>query len=305
MAGAARWGARRAPALAAVALLGGCVTGGPAAIEGPALPPAELPRYDVGDAFRFGDGTIHHVIGVGPDVVEWGIGDTYTYAAPADFTRPRLRWRWVQDDRTTRGTAELVRESGSLWPLEAGKEADYAYRFVSHDDATGRSAEPYTIDYRCGVAGTEAVTVPDGTYATYRVVCDHYWRQTHWQTETWNYAPAVGHVVRHDVKQWGGTEWRNNDLTEAGPAPAHLAPPAAAALAEAVQTALETQPSGDTTTATADDLRIAVTPTATWKTDAGVFCRSYGQTLTRHGRTSTQQGLACRSGDGVWRTPAA
>ncbi|WP_404379927.1 hypothetical protein [Caenispirillum salinarum] len=299
------------PAVIAIVLTGcagtGLLDGGAPAEPGPPLPPAELPPYAEGDAFQFDNGVTHHVEGRRDGLVAWGIGDSYDYLADPDFTRPRLSWRWAQEDKNTitSGDAELVSQTGSLWPLRVGNSADYVYRFVSRNETAGTVGDPYLIRYSCRVPNTARVEVPEGTYDTYRVVCDEYWRQRHWQTETWHYAPAVGHVVRHEVRQWLGTNWSTLELTAAGPAPAFLPADQRARLAEAVQAALESNRSGDPLAVDAGPLNIQVTPTTTWKTDAGVFCRRYEQTLTARGRTSIQQGMACRMGDGVWASPEA
>lgn len=314
---------QRAAAVAVAGLLTGCDTapgqgqglaaglfGGTAPAEpGPALAPADLPTYGAGDAFRFDNGVTHHVedAPAGGDAVAWGIGPAYAYTVPRDFTRPRLSWRWERDEenKTTSGGAELVSQTGSLWPLRVGNSADYVYRFTSRNESTGVEGDPYLIRYECRVPETERVEVPKGTFDTFRVVCDEHWRQRHWQTETWHYAPELEHVVRHEVRQWLGTSWRTLELVEAGPAPDHLPADQRARLAETVQAALEKNRSGETLGMAVGALRIEVTPTKTWKTDRGVYCRRYDQTLAARGRTSTQQGLACRTGDGLWTTPAA
>ena len=44
-----------------------------------------------------------------------------------------------------------------------------------------------------------------------------------------------------------------------------------------------------------------VTPTRTYRTEAGRYCREYRQTITVGGRTEEGYGRACRQPDGSWR----
>lgn len=69
------------------------------------------------------------------------------------------------------------------------------------------------------------------------------------------------------------------------------------------QTALETQPSGTTSTWNNPDSGHSgtVTPTKTYKAESGHYCREYQQTVTIDGKTETAHGTACREEDGTWR----
>ena len=44
-----------------------------------------------------------------------------------------------------------------------------------------------------------------------------------------------------------------------------------------------------------------VTPTRTYKTESGQYCREYQQTITVGGKTEQGYGRACRQPDGSWR----
>ena len=48
-----------------------------------------------------------------------------------------------------------------------------------------------------------------------------------------------------------------------------------------------------------------VTPTRTYRTEAGRYCREYRQTITVGGRTEEGYGRACRQPDGSWRIVAS
>ena len=47
--------------------------------------------------------------------------------------------------------------------------------------------------------------------------------------------------------------------------------------------------------------RGSITPTKTYKTASGQYCREYQQTVTVGGRTQEAYGTACRRPDGTWR----
>lgn len=76
-----------------------------------------------------------------------------------------------------------------------------------------------------------------------------------------------------------------------------------AALANTTQTTLETQPSGSTSTWSNPDSGNygTVTPTKTYQTNAGQYCREYQQTIVVGGRTEEAYGTACRQPDGSWK----
>ena len=44
-----------------------------------------------------------------------------------------------------------------------------------------------------------------------------------------------------------------------------------------------------------------VTPTKTYKSESGQYCREYQQTITVGGKTEQGYGRACRQPDGSWR----
>ncbi len=74
-------------------------------------------------------------------------------------------------------------------------------------------------------------------------------------------------------------------------------------MAEAMQQGLETSRSGyETEWHNPDSDHFgSVTPTRTWRTASGEYCREYQQTVTIGGRTEHAYGEACRESDGSWR----
>ena len=75
------------------------------------------------------------------------------------------------------------------------------------------------------------------------------------------------------------------------------------AMRRSTQSALEKNRSGTATAWRNPDSgnKGTVTPTWTYKTEAGRFCREYRQTITVGGKTEQGDGRACRQPDGSWR----
>jgi surface antigen len=69
------------------------------------------------------------------------------------------------------------------------------------------------------------------------------------------------------------------------------------------QSALETAPSGTTTTWHNPDSGNSgtVTPTRTYQDSSGQYCREYQQTITVGGKQEQSYGTACRQPDGSWK----
>ena len=72
--------------------------------------------------------------------------------------------------------------------------------------------------------------------------------------------------------------------------------------ARATQTALETNRTGASSTWSNPDTGHSgsVTPTETYRTDDGRYCREFQQTVTIGGETQNAYGTACRQPDGSW-----
>lgn len=70
------------------------------------------------------------------------------------------------------------------------------------------------------------------------------------------------------------------------------------------QKALETSVSGQTVSWTnqASGVTGFITPTRTWKTENGVYCRSYRERIRlKTGQSQTSRGTACRDKAGNWK----
>ncbi|HEY9566684.1 MAG TPA: RT0821/Lpp0805 family surface protein [Thalassobaculum sp.] len=75
------------------------------------------------------------------------------------------------------------------------------------------------------------------------------------------------------------------------------------ALAHTTQTTLETAPSGTASTWRNPDSGHygTVTPTNTYQTVSGQYCREFTQTVNIGGRSEEAYGTACRQPDGTWK----
>lgn len=73
--------------------------------------------------------------------------------------------------------------------------------------------------------------------------------------------------------------------------------------AQTYQNTLEATPTGQTTTWVNPDSgnQGSYTPTKTYQTDAGQYCREFQQTITVGGQTEQAYGTACRQEDGSWK----
>ena len=268
----------------------------------PILPPASLPRYGVGDAFAFDDGRAYTVVAVDGDRITWTAGDDYRYVARPDFVLPSLSWTWIAADGERRqGTAIQHSPPDSLWPLKVGKTTRFTSigTFRRNGGSASESAQWWT----CEVAGTETVAVPAGTFDCFKIECDRHDFGSWVERLQWDYAPRIGHFVKR-VQTYPNAGSREIRLVAYGPRPVALPEPVRVAREATVQKALERNRRGKTETARVDSTAIAVTPTRTFRTESGTYCRTYRQELTARGRTSTQEAVACRDRHGVWGAPA-
>ncbi len=73
--------------------------------------------------------------------------------------------------------------------------------------------------------------------------------------------------------------------------------------AQTYQNTLEATPTGQTATWVNPDSgnQGSYTPTKTYQTDAGQYCREFQQTVTVGGQTEEAYGTACRQEDGSWK----
>jgi len=154
------------------------------------LAPAAAPDLQPGASFTFrkngGAEMTSRVVAVdGADVV-WESDDGWAWTAK-NFYWPVERWQSAR----SQGAQEVSGDHDALFPLAVGQRAAYRYQGRSTADRRGWSGRG-----RCNVAAAERITVPAGTFDTYKVVCeqgedldDPYRVWTRW------YAPELGHLA--------------------------------------------------------------------------------------------------------------
>lgn len=180
-----------------VAILGtACSTvGGP---QQASPDPAGLPDYRVGQSFTFSDRRTRRVAAVEGRAVRWSGGSNGSYLAAPNFIVPILR---------REGSSRVVSHRAfgrpdDLWPLQVGKSVRFR---VARTIAPKTGGKPKETSYAwaCRVSGRNKVTVPAGTFDTYRIECTRTSgsRQTADRRVTWYYAPKIGHYVRRDKER--------------------------------------------------------------------------------------------------------
>ncbi len=158
----------------------------PAAVLAPA-PGPEL-RPGAAFVFRHGNGgeVSSRVIGVDGEEVTWQADNGWTWTGKAFFW-PVLSWQRAGAS----GSQQVSGDPGALFPLAVGERAAYRYTGRSSEEPAGWSGAG-----RCSVAAVERVTVPAGTFDTFKIVCEQGEDLSDpYRVRTWWYAPAVGHHV--------------------------------------------------------------------------------------------------------------
>jgi len=184
--------------------------------EGPSQPlpmikgPTRLPAWNVGSewhyryespsdsgVFAWRVARIEDLVGVPHHVITAGTREIFYRVDDRGFTKETLN-------------GKLVREiAPSSWrpvafPLSVGSSWDMKYTET-------RPNEPTTeVQRRCVAEAEEAVTVPAGTFATIRIVCNNA-RTNAWVLTVW-YSPAVHHLVREEFLLRAGERTRRELL---------------------------------------------------------------------------------------------
>jgi hypothetical protein len=153
------------------------------------LAPGRLVVPEPGSTYLFrkrdGGEVASRVVAVEGDDVTWQSDDGWTWTNKA-FYWPVERW---QGDSVV-GSQEVSGDFEALLPLLIGERAAYRYQ-GRRQDGQGWSGQG-----RCDVAAAEQITVPAGTFDTYKVVCEQGEDPKQpYHGRTWWYAPAVGHYV--------------------------------------------------------------------------------------------------------------
>lgn len=273
----------------AVLSLGACVQT-PQLSEGPALPPAPLPHWRVGDSVSWSNGQTETVVAVDGEVVRWRDQDGNTYGGFRNFVLPSLEWDYPE----TRARTDLTGVAPDLmWPLSAGKQAHFTVlqhltRKIHDSDVS------YHDEWMCQVLGTERVSIRLGQFDTWRLRCQRYWSGSNIGEIEWNYAPSLGQVVR---RTWTGAK-QPEELVAIGHG--SIDAKAEKMAAKVRQRGLEVLASGRTAQGRTAAMEASVRPLATYRTADGAWCRDFLQTISTATARAQSTGSACREKDGRW-----
>jgi hypothetical protein len=182
------------------------------------LPPASRPAYRAGDTFVFGRTGVERVARVGRDTLEWTGPEGQSFLTRTDFFAPLLQQnRWGRDIRST-----LRGDPAALWPLQVGRRVDFVEERTEPGVFPG-SQRQTTLQWTCEVQDIRLSVVPAGDFPAFHVVCRSRREGLPLvlQTARWDYAPSLGHFVRHSWNEGG----RRHELVLSAALPGGLATP--------------------------------------------------------------------------------
>lgn len=270
---------------------------------GPKLAPAPLPRYVVGESFRFDDGRQETVLAIDGELVTWRKNRFSTAVGYPNFLIPSLSWQ----TRTRKSRIQLDAQPGMLWPLRVGNDQRFNMTQVVEAKGDARLSGGETRielkrSWRCVVERTETVTVPAGTFDTYRISCFRYEAGTdNWrQTRIFHYAPKIAHFVsREDI--YASRPGRRIRLSAAGFNSTVLPRAEQISLMAALQDTLNRNPDNRGTDWRSGNLVVTLAPIRTYRNTKGVRCREYTSTYHLGGRKRANFRRVCPNPKGIWQ----
>jgi len=160
---------------------------------------ADLPNYQVGETFIFSNKRVERVEKNEGDLITFTTRKGRQYVRHRNIVLPIIEWQLAGKTgrRTIHGNAD------ELWPLRVGKSASFRILKNIQDDEKQREVRRVEL-WHCHVADQENIRVIAGEFSSYRIVCDHYSKQSMriLRRYTWHYASAVGHYVRREVNNF-------------------------------------------------------------------------------------------------------
>ena len=294
---------------AMILVLGGCQTIGTLLANpnpkpkisfntGPKLSPSAMPRYVVCETFTYDDKRTDTVIAAKGELVTWRTNRGIINKRYRNFLIPSVSWQ----TRKRRSRADITAQPGMLWPLKIGNKDRFdVSQVISGND--GSSIRELSQSWLCAVEGTEKLTVPAGTFNTFRIPCYRYtvgtgsWRQT----RTFYYAPRLGHyVVREDT--YINRPSTRRELVSTGFDSRVLPKSDQAALIHAFRdpTDKNRDYARRVWTSAAGNIFVTLTPKRTFKDPRGTTCRDYTSAYDLGARTKTNNKRACKQSNGQW-----
>lgn len=171
------------------------------------LPPMPRAEHEVGyTRVSIKDGTTEHretLIAQDAEANTWISSTGCSWTVPRTGFAPATEWSSCSSADGT-ATVKGANTSG-IYPLTVGKRWSYE---VAGKNVTGF---PWSGERRCEVESQARVTVPMGTYDTYKVVCGD-----QWSVRTWYLAPEVDATVlftRQAVKSDWSERYELKELT--------------------------------------------------------------------------------------------
>lgn len=269
----------------------------------PTMAAAPLPEYRVGDRYYFDNNTTIRVGAIDQEQIQWIDNRKRVSVAFRNFALRTL----FSESATKTYEAYVHTQPNAIWPLNTSQSVRYKATTTTTTKSTG-IAKSYEQTWSCAVDGTETVRVLAGTFDTYRVTCTRFYGfpQKVGQRRTWWYAPALGHFVRQLDFYKASRKSIVKELTGVLPALREFKTADRQRILLVMQRALENRTSGETETWSSNTLgiKVAVTPTGTFQTPTGKFCRNFAQTITFNKEAPRNYpGVACREGKLNWRLP--
>ena len=270
-----------------------------------------LPLYRSGTTFVYGDGSWETVLRATADRVEWKNHKGERYSGSPDFTRRPSVWqnRRLQVRRTYESRPDLfLKPPTSLWPLRDGGKAGFLEKgFWTEEDGGTRD---YSASWACEVLGRTNLSVPAGTFDTWKIECRRYsiasdLKSTLRQANTWYYSPEIGHYVVKESHYMSGKPLRRWELVAVTPPYELMSPAVRQRVDRSFQAALEKNGRGESAgwQYVQDQFSGTTKPTDTFRLANGTYCRRYAQTINQFKNQHTYYGLACRNQQGVWYVP--
>jgi hypothetical protein len=149
-----------------------------------------LPQYKAGSWFAFDDGSRDEVIMAAGETVIWENEKSKWEMRYRNPALPRLRW--------TRGSAVVLADPTSLWPLRPGETVRFN-ELRETRRKNGELAKSRRI-WRCQVAEPTSTRTEAGSFETYPINCERLSRsrsEKRLRTRTFYYAPTIGHYVQY------------------------------------------------------------------------------------------------------------
>ncbi len=161
--------------------------------------PAPLPNYEEGETFIFSNKRVEHVEKIEGDLITFSSRKGRHYTRHRNIVLPIIQWQLAGK----RGQRTLHGDVDELWPLRVGNHARFRVLTRVHDNKKQHETRRVEL-WSCRVPAQENIQVLAGEFASYRIVCDHYSGESMrvLRRYTWNYAPAVEHYVRREVKNF-------------------------------------------------------------------------------------------------------